>query len=300
MRIATIDVGTNTCLLLVAEVGAGRMVPVYHEGRFVRLGEGVDAERRLRPAAMERVLNALRAYKAKADELGATEVIIGATSASRDAANLPELQARVRHELGLEYRTLSGEEEAIWSFRGACSAYASLQAASVIDIGGGSTEVVSGPVTGPPPQQVSVDVGSVRLTERFFSSLPPSPEELAAAEAFTVEAFAAASPDPSLPLLGSSGTTRALAQLVRPEAPGRAIPAAVVRLWRQRLAALSAEEVLALNPTVLSGRADVFLAGVLILDVVLQRFGIASMHASPRGLRHGLALRWLAEHNGTL
>lgn len=296
MRIATIDVGTNTCLFLVAEVGGGRMEPLHHDGRFVRLGEGVDAERRLRPAAVERLMGALRAFKAKAEEMGAAEVVIGATSASRDAANLAELQARVRDELGLEYRTLSGEEEALWSFRGACSAYDGLEAACVIDVGGGSTELVAGPVAGPPPRRVSIDVGSVRLTERFFGSLPPGAGEVEAAEAFAMEAFAGAALDPALPLLGSSGTTRALAQLAHPEAPLRPVPAVVVRLWRERLAGLSAEEVLALNPRALSGREDVFLAGVLVLDVVLQRFGFPAFRASPRGLRHGLALRWLAEH----
>src|SRR5690606_24227471 len=199
-----------------------------------RLGQGVDAERRLAPEAVERVLTALRAYKHKADELGAAAFVIGATSASRDARNLGELASRVRAEIGVEYELLSGEDEALWSFRGACSAYPDLGAACVLDIGGGSTEVVAGPTDGE-PECASVNVGSVRLTERCFPGLPPSAAMIADAERTVAEAFGGLRLDASLPLLGASGTTSALGRLANPIVPDAPISAATVRAWRDRL-----------------------------------------------------------------
>lgn len=294
LRVATVDIGTNTALLLVADVERGRMVPVYEEDRYVRLGQDVDAERRLAPEAVERVLNAIQAYKQKADALGATDFVIGATSASRDARNRDGLAARVRDELGLDYTVISGEEEALWSFRGACSAFPDLAAACVLDVGGGSTEIVTGRTDGE-PESVSVDVGSVRLTERCFPSLPPPAEAVAAAERTVAAAFDGLGVDAALPLLGASGTTSALGRLATPSAPDASLTAGTVRAWRDRLLGLSADEVLALDPAVLSGRADVFAAGVLILAAFMERFGFAALRPSPRGLRHGLALRWMRD-----
>jgi exopolyphosphatase/guanosine-5'-triphosphate,3'-diphosphate pyrophosphatase len=293
-RIATIDVGTNTAQFLVGDVHDGRLDSVYEDTRYVRLGQGVDANRRLAPEAVGRVLAALADYKAKADELGAETVVIGATSASRDAQNLDELTARVR-DLGMTYRVISGDEEALWTFRAACSAYPDLDRVCVLDIGGGSTEVVTGRADAGEPDRVSVDVGSVRLTERCFPTLPPSDYALGLAEDVVARAFSGLNPNGALPLLGSSGTVRALGALVHPDAPNDPVDAATVRAWREKLCALSADEVLALDPDLLAGRADVYAAGVLILDAFMQRFGFAAIHPSPRGLRHGLALRWMAE-----
>lgn len=294
-RIATVDIGTNTALLLIADVADGRVVPVWEEDRYVRLGQGVDAHRRLAPEAMERVMAALQAYKARADEYGAETFVIGATSASRDAENLGDLQARVRDELGLDYGLISGEEEALWSFRGACAAVPTLDAACVLDIGGGSTEIITGR-TNSDPECISVDVGSVRLTERFFSKLPPADDEIEVAEAFVAEAFDGLNVGTHLPLFGASGTTRALGMLVAPRAPLTPVSAATIRAWRERLLKLSAVEVLALDPAVLRGRADVYAAGLLILNAFVDRFGFESISPSAWGLRHGLALRWATEH----
>lgn len=292
-RIATVDVGTNTALLLVADVGDERLEVVREVDRYVRLGQGVDAHRRLAPEAMARVIAALTDYQALAYDLGAETVVIGATSASRDARNLDELAEQVRR-LGMEYRVISGEEEALWTFRAACSAYPDLDAVCVVDIGGGSTEVVVGRARAEEPTRTSVDIGSVRLTERCFSDLPPSSGAVERAEQMVAEAFDGLMVDASLPLLGSSGTVRVLGALARPEAPTAPVSAGAVRTWRDRLLGLSAAEVLALNPDLLAGRADVYAAGVLILNAFMQRFGFEAIHPSPRGLRHGLALRWMA------
>jgi exopolyphosphatase/guanosine-5'-triphosphate,3'-diphosphate pyrophosphatase len=290
-RIATIDVGTNTAQFLVADVHGGFLKSVHEDTRYVRLGQGVDANRRLAPEAVERVLAALTDFKATADELGAATVVIGATSASRDAQNLDELKARVR-DLGMDYEVISGDEEALWTFRAACSAYPELDEVCVLDIGGGSTEVVTGRADAGEPERVSVDVGSVRLTERCFPTLPPSDYAVGLADEVVAEAFDELDVDESLPLLGSSGTVRVLGALV-PGAPNDPIDAATVHAWREKLCSLSAADVLALNPDLLAGRADVYAAGVLVLDAFMQRFGFAAIRPSPRGLRHGLALWWM-------
>ena len=299
MRIATIDVGTNTILLLVADFTDGnRLAPVHDEERFVRLGEGVDASGVLTSAAMERVMAAMTDYADFATHLGAEIVSVAGTSASRDAANTPDLAARVRHDLGLDYEVISGESEALWAFRGALSAFPELPEACVLDVGGGSTELISGPAGDGSPERVSLEVGAVRLTERFFPTLPPAGSAVEDAAAAVHRHLESVRIRPGLPLIGAAGTVAALARLAAPEEPGRPLPASAVRSWRDRLLAMTADEVRALDPKLLSGRADVFAAGVLIVDAVMRHLGAELLLPSPRGLRHGLALRWLARQRG--
>ena len=150
MRVAAIDVGTNTALLLVADVVEGRVHPVHDEQRFVRLGEGVDAAGEVGPAPMRRLIEALEHYCREAERRGATRIVVGATSASRDASNAGEIVSLVRKETGLDYDILSGDEEARWSFVGAVSAFEdTVGEVVVLDVGGGSTEVIVGEVHAP-------------------------------------------------------------------------------------------------------------------------------------------------------
>ncbi len=304
-RVATIDVGTNTALLLVADVGTGPggLSECFEEERFVRLGEAVDATREIQPAALERLREALLGYRAVAEAWGAEAVVAAGTSASRDARNRGALVDFVRRETGLAYEILSGEEEARWSYAGAVSALPDLDGpCAVVDIGGGSTEIVVGrPGPGDVPlYRRSLDVASVRLTEGFFSAQPPGPDEVAAAEAYTRRLVAAAAPsfDAGTTLLGTAGTVLALAYVAEAAAPGAPFPreltldAETVGWWSASLRSMTREEVLALNPGVMAGRADVFPAGVLVLEVLMREMGFSACRVSPRGLRHGLALRW--------
>lgn len=294
-RIATIDVGTNTALLLVAAVTpGGRLESVYEEERFVRLGEGVDAARRLRPEAVDRVLAALADYRAAAERYGAEVVAVGGTSASRDAANRDELIERVRDELGLDYEIVSGPEEARWAFAGACSAFPDLDEACVLDVGGGSSELAAGPARNGPRHRASLDVGAIRLTERCFPTVPPPPEAVAAAEALVAEQLASVDFGCGVPLVGAAGTVSALARLAAPDDPWRELDRETVEAWRDRLLTMTPGAVRALDPAILTGREDVFAAGVLIVAAVMRHLDAPTLRPSPRGLRHGLALRWLA------
>lgn len=292
-RIAAIDVGTNTVLCLVADVHAdGRLAVLADEERFARLGEGVDANGRLTEAAMARVLDRLAAAKATAERYDAEQIVIGATSASRDASNTADLAARVYDTLGLDYRVLSGEEEAALTFRGTLAMVPGLDAACVLDIGGGSTEIVVGKAKAQPHYRVSLDVGSVRLTERFLKSQPPAAFQIAEAER-TLGAVLGMVPREQiigLPLVEGGGTAHVLAVLIGETNPAPTVPYATVCRWRDRLLALTPAEVRALDPELLTGREDVTAAAVLLLDAVMKRFGFDAFIASPGGLRHGLAL----------
>ncbi|MCH7637906.1 MAG: exopolyphosphatase [Bacteroidetes bacterium] len=291
-RIAAIDVGTNTVMCLVADVlPDGSLEVLTDEERFARLGEGVDETGRLSEASMDRVVARLAECKTTAERFDAETIVIGATSASRDATNTEELIRRVNDELGLDYRVLSGEEEAELSFRGALALVPGTSEARVLDVGGGSTEIVVGE-DGAIRFRTSMDVGSVRLTEQFFLSTPPSAVQIRRAERALDAVLGMISRDSlaGLPLIEGGGTARVLASLIGAGEPAPTIPRRVVREWRDRLLTMSPDKVRALNPDMLGGREDIAGATLLILDAVMQRFGFEAFIAGQGGLRHGLAL----------
>jgi exopolyphosphatase/guanosine-5'-triphosphate,3'-diphosphate pyrophosphatase len=195
MRVATIDIGTNTVLLLVAEQSStGDLVPVVERAAITRLGEGVDRFRRLTPAAVARTSACLDDYATLVSASRVERIAIVGTSAMRDAEGGDALRARIRAAFGVDVRVLSGDEEARLTFRGAVSGLAvgDRCEVAVFDIGGGSTEVVIGQNTRPAPAlhfAQSFDIGSVRLTERLMPSDPPTPAELDAVRRVALDAF---------------------------------------------------------------------------------------------------------------
>lgn len=304
MRLAAIDVGTNTALLLVADVRREGQMTILHEAeRVVRLGEGVDETGTISTAAMGRLARVLLTYRELIERHHTREVVVTGTSAARDARNQQELVDFVARETGIAFEVLSGTEEARWSFAGAVSAYSDRDApCAVLDIGGGSTEVILGHPDQPPETAHSLDVGSVRLTERFLDEQPAPPGAIARAEETIAQALeeAGLTLDATTPLIGTGGTPICLA-LVEGHTMDEirsgtvSLPAAQVQAWRERLFTMPYEEVFDLDPRIMEGRADVFPAAVLILNTLLQRFDLPACHVSPRGLRHGLALRHARE-----
>ena len=287
MRLCAIDVGTNTVMSTVADAAGGRLDVLADEERFARLGQGVDASGRLAEDAMDRVIDRLGGALATAERLGAERVVIGATSASRDAANVGELQRRVRQTFGVEYRVLSGAEEAAATFRGALALLPDVERALVVDVGGGSTEVAQGSRAGGLTEAASVDVGSVRLTERHFQTRPPSADAVRAAQRDADAAYAAVPFGRAGPLVATGSVGRLLARLVGADA---AVPRAAVQAWRDRLVALAPSDALAIAPDVLRGREDVAAAAVLCLAAALRRFDADGYVPTSGGVRHGLAL----------
>jgi exopolyphosphatase/guanosine-5'-triphosphate,3'-diphosphate pyrophosphatase len=318
MRFATIDVGTNTAQLLVAERGGSGLGRVHAAERFVRLGEGVDARSRIGDAAQHRLLDALRDHVRVARKHDVETVKVAGTSALRDATNRDEVLATVHDQLGLSVEILSGREEAAWSFAAACAAFDDLSGTClVVDIGGGSTELVAGanPSVHHPnypdaiTDRASLEIGCVRLTERCFASQPPSPGAVDTAEEIIDEALTSCTLDirPSPILIGTAGTATALARVHSgPESTwdalhgeGFSLTHEAVRHWRERLLRLPVDEILALHPAAMEGRADVFPIGVILLDRIMTHFDRDLLRVSPYELRHGLALRTLASESAS-
>ncbi len=312
MRLATIDIGTNTSSLLVAKADGSSLCRLHVSEQFVRLGEGVDASGRIGREAQERLLETLRDQVGIARAHGAGPIVIGATSAMRDAENRTAVMTRIRETLGLSVELLTGDEEAVWSFAAAQAAFDDRTGdCLVVDIGGGSTELITGPAAPTTPRyllaetdRTSLDVGCVRLTERCFPRLPPPRAAVSEATNIIDAALDSAQSfvNPGMPLLGTAGTATALALVhAGPESTLATLPddalvlsAEAVRNWRDRLLALSVDDILALHPEAMPGRADVFPVGILLLDRIMQRYRLDPLRVSPYELRYGLALRHCA------
>ena len=306
--VAAIDCGTNSTRLLI--VGSHGEVLERHM-RITRLGEAVDATHKLSADAIGRTVAVLKDYKMMMDSHGVRRARLVATSAARDAVNAEEFFAAAEETTGVGAELLSGPEEGRLSFAGAT---ASLSAEArltpwvlVVDIGGGSTELVVG---APPPQAgaptaadvvaVSLDIGCVRLTERFFHHDPPSGRELAEAR-LVVEpevrgARAALRPtDGAGTLIGLAGTVSTLAALALelPRYERARIHHAVltrdqVDVWLERLATDDRRARLA-RPGMVEGRADVIVGGVVVLAAVMAVFGQATCLVSEDDILDGLA-----------
>lgn len=276
---------------------------------FVRLGEGVDASRQVSPAALGRLESVLSAHMDRLAPWAVDEVIVTGTSASRDAANAEDIRRVVRKVTGTDLVILSGEEEARVTFGGAMAGlqgfdphWASLDPhtlATIIDVGGGSTEFVQGPAGGNGIRFArSLDMGSVRMAERFFASQPPSAADLArASDAFRSmmdERLGDASKTPVC--VGASGTAVILSLVhygrtsMKDMPEGGHLTLDAVRTWSERLLRMTRQEVLDLIPRHGKGREDVFPAGVHILRLAMEWLGADTLFVSPYGVRQGVAL----------
>jgi exopolyphosphatase/guanosine-5'-triphosphate,3'-diphosphate pyrophosphatase len=310
-RVAAIDCGTNSIRLLVADVPAeGGHTDLLRRMEVVRLGQGVDATGRLAPEAIERTRVVLAEYAAQARELGAEQVRMVATSATRDAANRADFEGMVQATLGRLPDVVTGREEAELSFLGATGSMAAAAAAHdlaparapwlVVDIGGGSTEFVLGDSDGVTAAR-SVDIGCVRLTERHLRDDPPTPAQVALAErdirAALAEVTAEVPVGRAASLVGLAGSVTTVAALAL-ELPAydseaihgsriavddvRRISAHLLEATRERRAA---------EPVMHPGRVDVIGSGALILRVLMDEFGLPEVTVSEHDILDGIALR---------
>jgi len=299
MTLASIDIGTNTVLLLIADVGpTGAISPLISEQRIPRLGRGVDAARHLAPDSMRRVVEVLKEYRVIIDRHRPEHVAVCATSAVRDAANRSEFAGLVKAGVGFDVDVLTGDEEARWTYRGAISGLPGLQQPAVLDIGGGSTELSLGDAQSP-SRSISMDIGAVRLTERFFKGDPPTPEELAAAarEVRSHIEHTTSFDARGHMLVAVAGTATALAILAQ-GLPRFSIDAVTnYRLSRdqvgellRRLSGMRIADIRKLSE-VMEGRADVIVAGALILLEIMEIHGFTEATVSDRGVRYGIVIR---------
>jgi exopolyphosphatase/guanosine-5'-triphosphate,3'-diphosphate pyrophosphatase len=303
VRVAAIDVGTNSTRLLVADEGVpGSFRTLERRTMITRLGQGVEARRRLASEALERTFAIVADYAAVCGEYAVERLRVTGTSAVRDADNRDEFFAGVEALTGVRPEMLSGEEEARATFLGACFDLAPGGATLVVDIGGGSTELIVG--EDEPERMISLDIGCVRLFEKHLRSDPPAAEEIEALGAEAVSELGRAKPELAVPvgarLVGVAGTVTQLALLKTgltvydPDVTHHAVLShGDVRMLSRRLASLPIEarkQVRGLDP----GRADVIVAGAEILLAVMETFDAAEVLVSEKDILDGLVLQLLA------
>ncbi len=285
MRVGVIDLGTNSTRLLVADVDEGRVDEVARDTTITRLGEGVDERRILLPTAVARVRNVLSGYHREVEQLGAERVLVLATSSVRDAENGEAFLGEIEWSYGFTTRLLSGEEEAELTRRGVAGGRELDPDALVLDIGGGSTELIT------ERERISIDMGSVRVTERFLHSDPPAREELDAAAQAVRELLPDLRPREAI---GVAGTITSLAALELGEydperVHGYRLSREAVEAQLQRLASLPLAERREL-PGLDPDRAPVIVAGAVIATEVMKRYDLDELEVSERDLLHGAAL----------
>jgi exopolyphosphatase/guanosine-5'-triphosphate,3'-diphosphate pyrophosphatase len=325
MKLAVIDLGTNTCRLLLAEVRDGAITHTeLRRTEVVRLGEGVDRTGSLAAAAVQRTLVRLREYATLIEGYAPERRLLIATSALRDAADGRRFLSRVERELGLPWRVIGGEEEAALAFRGAvaCTPVRSGRIL-VFDIGGGSTELAIG-ITAPdsasrttrravgcvdagraprPEHSWSLDVGAVRLTERFLTSDPPTIGQWRQAMRHTRTLFCQALSQDERQVDAGIGVAGTITTLVANHLGLREYRTDLVHGRELSLATIEAaicafrpltSAARALLPGIEPGREDVILAGALIAREVCRSFGLSSVLCSEADILEG-AILTLAE-----
>ncbi|MDZ7774025.1 MAG: Ppx/GppA phosphatase family protein [Balneolaceae bacterium] len=304
---AAIDIGSNTVLLLVARpssTGAPLLETLHEEQRMPRLGRGVDRSGNLGGEPVARTLEALADYRylLKEEYPDLREVAVTATSAVRDAGNREEFLSRVRRETGFEVRLLSGPGEAALTYAGATAVLVGEEGTrtTVVDIGGGSTEIARG--TRRLRDRWSLDMGCVRYTERFLSGDPPSPGQAEACREAARDYLRRELPEGPFGgrLVGVAGTVTSLGMLdagLEVYDPyrlnGRRVSLEETAAWSRLLLEMSADERAQRWPGFLAGRADILPAGLLILEACMEVLGFDAVTVSCGGLRHG-AVREMA------
>jgi len=301
-RVAAVDIGTNSVRLLVAEIdGEGPNAPlttVDRRTRITRLGQGVNQTRRLDPDAIGRTIDVLREYQDAIARLGVTKVRAAATSASRDAANRDDFFDPAEQLLGVRPELLRGDEEARLEFAGATAGLTEPEPYLLVDVGGGSTEFISG--TDTPEDLISVDIGCVRLTEQFLHSDPPSPEELSIAVSVVRDHLADV--DRAVPgashaktFIGTAGTAWTMGAIELGIDTSES-----ERIHHFRLTRAAAEEIFRTlatepierrrhNPGLEPGRVDVIVGGVIVIVSVMRQWGFDEMLISEADILDGLA-----------
>jgi exopolyphosphatase/guanosine-5'-triphosphate,3'-diphosphate pyrophosphatase len=307
LRVAAIDVGTNSARLLVAEAAGDGFRSIERRMTITRLGQGVDTRKILAPEALERTFAAIADYAATCGELGVQKLRVTGTSAVRDARNREEFFEGVRLLTGSEPELLSGEDEARATFLGTLSDLASDDPVLVADIGGGSTELISGVRV--PERLISLDIGCVRMFEKYLHSDPPTPDEFQKLRDEVMAQLERAKEALEVPrgarLIGVAGTVTQLATLkiglplYDPDVTHHVVLShGDVRNIGRRLSSLTyaqRKRVKGLEP----GRADVIVAGTQILLGIMETFDLPEVLVSEKDILDGLVIQMLAASSAT-
>ena len=300
MRIAILDLGTNSTRLFVADVRDRHVEQLERRTSITRLGQGVDSSGRLAPEAIERVLAAVAEYKEAIDELDAERVVAVATSAVRDSANPDDLLGALRERFGIEASAITGDEEARLTFLGATSGRPADEPTLVIDIGGGSTELVIGRPGHDPDFHVSTQAGSVRQTERHITADPPPADDVRELRSEVRGILESQIPrkvredvKSGIAVAGTATSLAAIAQELEPYDPERVHGYQLARdeadRILERLASVplgERERIPGLHPQ----RAPTIVAGAAILAEATRAFGLDRIEVSEADILQGAAL----------
>ena len=295
MNIASIDIGSNTVLLLVASINDGKLTPLVNKYESPRLGKGLRIGGEIGEDSIKHLFEILKNYKNIIKEYECTEVILTATNAMRIASNSNMIISRIKNELDFSIRIIPGEEEARLSYMGASSSFANLEERMVIDIGGGSTEIIYGD-----NKEIffkkSFQTGVVSLTENFIGSFPYSIESLSSAKTklktiFDELILNIPSNIPSVAVAGTPTTLSCIKQNIKiyDEAKVEASTLDSFELddLTKILQYISGDEIKRKYGQVVSGREDVLFAGALILNHIKNILKLDRVFVSSRGLRYG-------------
>lgn len=297
MKVAALDLGSNTSLLLIAEVRDGQIAEVFHdETRVTKMGQAVHATRMLHPEALARLDKCFGDYAEVIKKHSPQKIVAVATSAARDVKNGEEL-LKLGKKHGIPIHIISGDKEAQLTFRGALCDRKSTAGLAVIDVGGGSTEIIS--ETDGAPKGTSVDVGSVRLTELLVTAHPISLDEQIKILKYSREAYSRA-PIPKAKfkeVIAVAGTPTTLAALDQRQdfseeaVHGYKLSIKTIEAWTDKLAKMTVEqreELKGMQPK----RADVIVTGSIILSEAMRALNQTEATVSTRGVRYGVALAW--------
>jgi exopolyphosphatase/guanosine-5'-triphosphate,3'-diphosphate pyrophosphatase len=304
-KVAAIDCGTNSIRLLIAEPdGSSGLKDLERRLEIVRLGQGVDATNEFHPDALRRTFGAVDEYAKliKKADVEVEKVHFVATSAARDVKNRDAFFAGIQERLGVEPDVVSGESEAHLSFLGALSRVKpDGEPVLVMDIGGGSTELITGSAAGEMQSGISLDIGSVRMTERFLRQNPVAADDLGRAATYVDDLLVHSGVDFAsvASWIGVAGTATTLAGVYlelerydRERVHGSRIPVPAIGALLHRLAGLTLEEIRGL-PSMHPGRADVITGGALVATRIAAQLPVADLIVSESDILDGIALQLL-------
>jgi len=306
MTIASIDVGTNTALLLIAEVDSitNKIVPLCNEYRMPRIGQGTKQTGIISREKLALLYDVLNEYQNIINSYRCTKVILTGTNAFRMAKNTPEIKAELKRIFNYDLNIISGEDEAEYAYFGAISNIEIIETSIVIDIGGSSTEIIFGEGNKLLFKK-SLQLGSVSATEQFFKNIPPTVVEIENFSSDIKRLFATIdkkiSPKKVIAVAGTA-TTIACMKLGLKEFKEEMVDSKSISIQDMKniiseLSPLSANEILNRYGPVMKGREDIIFAGAFILYQFMEHFGIENINVSTRGIRYGAIVKYLKKIN---
>jgi len=313
MRKTVIDIGTNTMLMLIAEFSQSTQTvnTILDLQQIPRLGRDIHKNGYILPESVKKGIEILKNYKQTSQTHNSENITATATSFIRDASNKTEFISSVKEQSGIDIEILSGDGEAKWTFIG--GNYDKLQVTGDklqvcnIDIGGGSTEITTGNIGDCknlkelitlPVKKKSINIGAVRVKEKFFNSIPPEPNEIKPAEDFVYAALNEIDFDvKNSSLTGVAGTATTLAAIklglnkfVSEKVDKIILDISEIFNIFNKLQKYSLDELIAIGDY-MPGRADILIPGILILNSFMKKFGFKKINISTKGLRYGIFLR---------